>query len=122
MMLDKFPIWQKIFLRGQLRCVYCGLDGGKDAHVFRQLFVCYDHLVPQWAGGGGSEENIVTCCWACNKVKGGFDPRYDGMPSDPAQRRLAMIERVRQHLKRDWDWYQQVLNELQKMAALPQSK
>ena len=47
------------------------------------------------------------------KAKGNFDPRYEGMPSDPEQRRIAMIEKVRQDLKqKDWDYYQSVLDEL----------
>lgn len=116
MILD-IVVYQKIFLRDKLRCVYCGLDGSKDVHVFRQLFIALDHLVPRWAGGTDIEENIVTSCWACNKVKGGFDPRFEGMPSDPEQRRIAMIERSHQHLKRDWDWYQSALDELRTIAS-----
>lgn len=114
MILNDWPDpWLKVLRRDGLRCAYCGLDGTNDVHRFRQLLYGLDHLVPRTAGGPYSEENLVISCWACNRAKGRFNPSFEGMPLDPEQRRLAMIERARQHLKQvDWDYYQSALDEL----------
>lgn len=115
---DWEPIWLPILRRDNARCVYCGLDGSKDVHRFRQLMT-YDHLVPLSKGGQHTVDNLVVCCWPCNRTKGRFDPRdeQDNI-LDSESRRLRMIERVQQHLQRDWDYFQAALNELN----LPQSK
>jgi 5-methylcytosine-specific restriction endonuclease McrA len=120
MVLDNWDIWPKILLRDRLQCVYCGLDGNENVHIFRQLVTTgLDHLVPRSAGGPHTEENLVISCWPCNKAKSSFDPRYDGMPIDPEQRRLALIERARQHIKGiDWDYYRAALDELHQMRRV----
>ena len=114
------PIWKEILVRDQLRCVYCGFDGSKDVHAFRQLVASggLDHLVPTTQGGLHSVENLVLCCWPCNKLKGSYDPRPDVMPADSDEKRKVMIEKVREYLKpRDWDYYQRVLDEALQLSG-----
>jgi 5-methylcytosine-specific restriction endonuclease McrA len=87
-----------------LQCVYCGLDGKRDLHAFRQLTWAREHLVPRVLGGDDSESNRVTCCWACNRAKGKFDPR-DKTPTgrDNDTPRDRMIEKVKEQLRGHWD-------------------
>jgi hypothetical protein len=55
---------EKVFRRDRYRCVYCGLVGtGAELTV--------DHVEPRMRGGDQSEGNLVTCCRACNTLKGG---------------------------------------------------
>ncbi len=39
----------------------------------------FDHVVPVAQGGRKDWENIVTCCVACNRRKGGRTPAEAGM-------------------------------------------
>lgn len=52
-------IRRKIFHRDGHRCVYCGATER----------LCLDHVVPTSAGGGATEENLVTACVSCNAKK-----------------------------------------------------
>jgi hypothetical protein len=106
---------KSVLLRDNLCCVYCGLDGNKDLNGFRQLVMAHDHLVPQSRGGRDlGLDNLVTCCWPCNRWKGNFDPRDfkpDGTDGilDPHTPREKMIENVQAYLRsRDFDYYEQV--------------
>ena len=48
------------------RCVYCGSQFGRDAHL--------DHVLPKVQGGDDSESNLVLACRNCNLSKGGRTP------------------------------------------------
>ena len=105
-MTDILQDWAKdditILLRDKFKCVYCGLDGSKNVNAFRQLVLCFDHLVPRSRNGGEGIENRVTCCWACNRAKSDWDPRdssADEAISDCDDLREEMIKRVQNHLK-----------------------
>lgn len=55
---------ERIFRRDQYRCVYCD-------EVFPPEELSLDHVEPRMRGGDSSEGNLVTCCLACNRAKGG---------------------------------------------------
>jgi hypothetical protein len=38
-----------------------------------------DHVIPRHRGGSSNWENVVCCCVACNKTKGGRTPMEAGM-------------------------------------------
>ena len=57
-----------VLARDGHRCVYCG------KHNSRSRKLTMDHVVPRSAGGGGTVDNLVACCRACNSLRG------DGLP------------------------------------------
>ena len=61
-----------IYARDDHSCQYCG-------HVFPTAELTFDHVVPVAHGGRKDWENIVTCCVACNRKKGGRTPAEAGM-------------------------------------------
>ena len=70
-----------IYARDHYRCQYCG----KKAAISD---LTYDHVVPRSQGGLTEWTNIVTCCYLCNRRKGGRTPREASMtlmaqPSQP---------------------------------------
>jgi len=56
-----------IYARDDHSCQYCG-------KVFPTAELTFDHVVPVAQGGRKDWENIVTCCVACNRRKGGRTP------------------------------------------------
>jgi 5-methylcytosine-specific restriction endonuclease McrA len=58
-----------IYLRDDLRCVYCG-TGIEDGVQFT-----LDHIVPCELGGDNGAANLVTACKACNSSKGSKSQR-----------------------------------------------
>jgi hypothetical protein len=103
---DWSGIWEQALLRDRLKCVYCGLDGSLSLNAFRQLTISLDHLLPKKDyGGDDSLNNLVTCCWACNRKKSNRDPRVNAHGSlDANASRERMIENVKEFLKGDWDY------------------
>jgi 5-methylcytosine-specific restriction endonuclease McrA len=61
-----------IYARDDHRCQYCAV-------VFSTAELTFDHVVPVAQGGRKDWENIVTCCVACNRRKGGRTPAEAGM-------------------------------------------
>ena len=65
-------IKQKIFLRDNYKCFYCGNDL---KHDFRTTYpspvskITVDHVIPKHTGGTGKQSNLVTCCKNCNSKK-----------------------------------------------------
>ena len=57
-------IKQRIFLRDDFTCRYCGARGVR--------LEC-DHVVPVLKGGGEDDANLVTACGPCNRSKGAKD-------------------------------------------------
>jgi hypothetical protein len=55
---------KRIFKRDGFRCVYCGAQPPIEE-------LTLDHVEPRMRGGDRSEGNLVTCCQACNRAKGG---------------------------------------------------
>ena len=73
----------RIFTRDKYTCRYCGnSDSNRD-------WLVLEHVVP---GGPSTDENLVTACRPCNKLKGGRTPEEAGMvllgePGDASQLR-----------------------------------
>lgn len=59
-----------ILARDNYTCQYCGSKG-------RELTI--DHVVPRWAGGPHTWENLVACCRRCNLKKGDKTPQQANM-------------------------------------------
>jgi len=58
---------QNIYARDRYRCQYCG-------HRLPTEDLTYDHVFPKSRGGKTEWKNIVTCCFECNRKKGGRTP------------------------------------------------
>ena len=56
-----------IYARDGHRCQYCGAKCTIDQ-------LTYDHVVPRSRGGRTSWDNIVSCCYACNRRKANRTP------------------------------------------------
>lgn len=63
---------QNIYSRDRYKCQYCGERGPTED-------LTYDHVHPKSRGGKTEWENIVTCCFDCNRKKGGRTPREASM-------------------------------------------
>jgi 5-methylcytosine-specific restriction endonuclease McrA len=61
-----------IYARDNYRCQYCG----KKAPIHD---LTYDHVQPRSRGGLTEWTNIVSCCYLCNRKKGGRTPNEAGM-------------------------------------------
>ena len=61
-----------IYARDNYKCQYCA----RKASISE---LTYDHVVPRSQGGTTEWTNIVTCCYLCNRKKGGRTPREAGM-------------------------------------------
>jgi hypothetical protein len=115
-----WPVYWAILKRDNLACVYCGLDGKANFASWCQLLNGVDHLVPGHTSEAASYvisyenmPNLVTCCWSCNRAKGGFNP-LEAAPVDVAERtittaegwRAELIKRVQVYLERvHWSYY-----------------
>ncbi|MBW1739880.1 MAG: HNH endonuclease [Deltaproteobacteria bacterium] len=53
-----------IYARDGFQCQYCGKK-------FESEDLTFDHVIPKRYGGKTEWTNIVTCCYKCNRVKGG---------------------------------------------------
>ena len=56
-----------IYARDGYRCQYCAAKCATDQ-------LTYDHVVPRSRGGRTSWDNIVSCCYACNRRKANRTP------------------------------------------------
>ncbi|MDX2092869.1 MAG: HNH endonuclease [Kofleriaceae bacterium] len=56
-----------IYARDGYRCQYCGTKCSIDQ-------LTYDHVVPRSRGGRTSWDNIVSCCYMCNRRKANRTP------------------------------------------------
>jgi 5-methylcytosine-specific restriction endonuclease McrA len=61
-----------IYTRDNYTCQYC-------AKGFHSEDLTFDHVVPSSQGGIKSWENIVTCCFKCNRKKADKTPEQAGM-------------------------------------------
>lgn len=61
-----------IYARDHHRCQYCGAKCGLGE-------LTYDHVVPRSKGGRTTWDNIVTCCYVCNRNKANRTPAEAGL-------------------------------------------
>lgn len=59
-----------VLARDGYTCQYCGIKG-KDLTI--------DHVVPKWAGGPHTWDNLVACCRRCNLKKADKTPQQAHM-------------------------------------------
>ena len=77
-----------IYARDGYTCQYCSKSLPTQELTF-------DHVVPVSQGGRKDWENIVTCCVACNRRKGGRTPHEAGMRLARPPRRPASAPAIR---------------------------
>jgi CRISPR/Cas system Type II protein with McrA/HNH and RuvC-like nuclease domain len=88
---------ERVLLRDHLRCVYCG-------EQFPAEELTLDHVEPRMRGGDDSEGNLVSCCAACNRLKGG-QAAWSFLSRRPEQRErfmTAVAESDASHAQRVW--------------------
>lgn len=61
-----------IYLRDNSTCQYCGKK-------FPKSELSLDHVIPRSYGGKSTWGNIVCCCSACNRKKGGKTPEESNL-------------------------------------------
>jgi hypothetical protein len=78
-----------IFARDRNTCQYCG-------KFFSRNELSIDHVVPRSYGGISVWENVVCCCYSCNKKKGGKTPKQARMKllATPLKPRWTPFNRV----------------------------
>lgn len=83
-----------IYARDNYRCQYCH-------HKASISELTYDHVIPRSQGGTTEWTNIVTCCYECNRKKGGRTPKQAAMAllSQPAQPNWVPAVTIRISLK-----------------------
>lgn len=97
-----------ILARDNYTCQYCGAKA-------RDLTI--DHVVPKWAGGPQTWDNLVACCRRCNLKKGDKTPQQANMKLRKQPRRpnfipyLALPLYLRARNRDDWTLYLPVFDE-----------
>jgi 5-methylcytosine-specific restriction endonuclease McrA len=59
-----------VLARDNYTCQYCGI---------RNKELTIDHVIPRWAGGPHTWDNLVACCRRCNLKKGDKTPQQAHM-------------------------------------------
>lgn len=60
---------EQVFQRDEFNCQYCGV-WCYDSYILNKKSLTVDHMLPVAIGGGNKVENLVTCCFDCNMIKG----------------------------------------------------
>lgn len=91
-----------ILARDSFTCQYCGCKG-KDLTL--------DHVVPRWAGGPNSWDNLVACCRKCNLKKADKTPQQAGMKLAKKPKRphfipyLSLPQYLKAKARAEWQDY-----------------
>jgi 5-methylcytosine-specific restriction endonuclease McrA len=97
-----------ILARDQFTCQYCGVKA-KDLTI--------DHVIPKWAGGPQTWDNLVACCRRCNLKKGDKTPKQANMSLKRHPRRpnfipyLALPTYLRARHRDEWSVYLPIFDE-----------
>lgn len=94
---------QNIYARDHYECQYCGCRPAP-----REL--TYDHVIPRALGGPTDWTNIVTCCIACNRRKGGQALEQSGLrlrrlPGKPAWQPYVTVTMGLRNPPESWRGY-----------------
>ena len=88
-----------IFARDGNMCQYCG-------EIFTRNELSIDHVIPRSYGGKSVWENVVCCCFTCNRDKGGKTPRQAHMKllRTPRKPRWTPLNRltIRDIRRKEW--------------------
>jgi 5-methylcytosine-specific restriction endonuclease McrA len=71
-----------VLARDDYTCQYCGARG-KDLTI--------DHVVPRWAGGPNTWDNLVACCRKCNLRKADKTPQQANMTLSRKPKRPSYV-------------------------------
>lgn len=97
-----------VLARDNYTCQYCGTRG-------RELTI--DHVVPRWAGGPHTWENLVACCRRCNLKKGDKTPQQAHMRLARKPKRphfipyLSLPTYLKAKGRGDWEIYLPIFDE-----------
>ena len=74
---------RQVYDRDRRTCVYCDRVEGQvwPNETEDEAALTLDHVIPKSRGGPTSLDNLVTCCFKCNVVKGQRTPEEAGMRS-----------------------------------------
>jgi 5-methylcytosine-specific restriction endonuclease McrA len=76
-----------IYARDGYRCQYCNTRAPL-------ADLTYDHVTPRSHGGRTTWENIVTCCYECNRQKANRTPQQAGMRLHSVPQRPVWVPAV----------------------------
>lgn len=91
-----------VLARDNYTCQYCGI---------RQRDLTIDHVVPRWAGGPHTWDNLVACCRRCNLKKGDKTPQQASMKLARRPRRphfvpyLSLPVYLQARRRDDWELF-----------------
>ena len=74
-----FNYYRRTYVRDSYRCIYCGRDMLSSLDDWLSLEV--DHLEPSSKKGKDEDDNRVTSCNVCNRLKSSYKPDKD-FPSE----------------------------------------
>lgn len=98
--IEAFVTW-KVYKRDNYTCRYCGIDG---------VPLTVDHILLWESGGPSTEENLLTACKKCNKIRGNMS--YEDWLKD--SRYLAKAQKLTPEQRKLNEDILQVLPELEK--------
>lgn len=102
-----------VLARDNYTCQYCGIRG-KDLTI--------DHVVPKWAGGPHTWDNLVACCRRCNLKKADKTPQQAHMKLARKPKRphfvpyLSLPLYLKAQSHNDWQDYLPVFEEFAKTS------
>lgn len=97
-----------VLARDNYTCQYCGVRG-------RELTI--DHVIPRWAGGPHTWDNLVACCRKCNLKKGDKTPQQAHMKLAKKPKRphfipyLSLPTYLKAQNREDWRMYLPIFDE-----------
>jgi 5-methylcytosine-specific restriction endonuclease McrA len=107
-----------VLARDNYTCQYCGVRG-------RDLTI--DHVVPKWAGGPHTWDNLVACCRRCNLKKGDKTPQQARMKLARRPKRphfvpyLSLPLYLKAQTKDEWRIYLPIFEEFARDILFEQS-
>lgn len=99
-----------VLARDDYTCQYCGIKTRQEMTI--------DHILPRWAGGPHTWDNLVACCRRCNLRKGDKTPQQANMKLARKPKRphfipyLSLPLYLRAQVRAEWRDYLPVFPEL----------
>ncbi len=96
-----FNYYRRTYVRDNYRCIYCGRDMISSLNDWLSLEI--DHLEPSSKKGKDEDDNRVTSCNVCNRLKSSYKPDKD-FPSGfnerlEIMRKYVLEKRVAEQLR-----------------------